>query len=195
MKPGNSASRALVKEWGSSAGPQPGPLRRLLDRPPAVRPLVVPSLREDDGAGHPGDNPFLRLEKPATSTPPERTTSTATSLRLSISSPGTSQGFPDASVSSSRTAAARRTTGVAAAAWLRTTSGRPVPELRGTYSSTPASPTGGHQPTAQGRRWKTSSSARRWSAPSGVGPETGLNYDDTKRYVDATPNLSEADRR
>jgi 4-oxalmesaconate hydratase len=32
-------------------------------------------------------------------------------------------------------------------------------------------------------------------AVRGIDPETGHNYDDTKRYVDATPNLSAADKR
>jgi 4-oxalmesaconate hydratase len=32
-------------------------------------------------------------------------------------------------------------------------------------------------------------------AVRGVDPETGHNYDDTKRYIEATPNLSADDRR
>ena len=32
-------------------------------------------------------------------------------------------------------------------------------------------------------------------AVRGIDPETGHYYDDTKRYIDAAPNLSEADRR
>ena len=31
-------------------------------------------------------------------------------------------------------------------------------------------------------------------AVRGVDPETGFNYDDTKRYIDGTPNLTDADR-
>ena len=31
-------------------------------------------------------------------------------------------------------------------------------------------------------------------AVTGVDPETGYNYDDTKRYVDATPNLDDKAR-
>jgi 4-oxalmesaconate hydratase len=31
-------------------------------------------------------------------------------------------------------------------------------------------------------------------AVRGIDPETGFNYDDTKRYVDATVNLSDADK-
>ena len=31
-------------------------------------------------------------------------------------------------------------------------------------------------------------------AVRGVDPETGHNYDDTKRYIDGTPNRSEAER-
>jgi 4-oxalmesaconate hydratase len=31
-------------------------------------------------------------------------------------------------------------------------------------------------------------------AVRGIDPETGFNYDDTKRYIDATPNLNEAQR-
>ena len=31
-------------------------------------------------------------------------------------------------------------------------------------------------------------------AVKGVDPETGFNYDDTKRYIDGTPNLSDAER-
>jgi 4-oxalmesaconate hydratase len=32
-------------------------------------------------------------------------------------------------------------------------------------------------------------------AVRGIDPETGQYYDDTKRYIDATPNLTDADRR
>ena len=32
-------------------------------------------------------------------------------------------------------------------------------------------------------------------AVRGIDPETGRHYDDTKRFIDAAPNLSEADRR
>jgi 4-oxalmesaconate hydratase len=32
-------------------------------------------------------------------------------------------------------------------------------------------------------------------AVRGIDPETGHNYDDTKRYIDATPNLSEDERK
>jgi 4-oxalmesaconate hydratase len=32
-------------------------------------------------------------------------------------------------------------------------------------------------------------------AVRGIDPETGFNYDDTKRYIDATPNLNAADKR
>jgi 4-oxalmesaconate hydratase len=32
-------------------------------------------------------------------------------------------------------------------------------------------------------------------AVRGIDPETGFNYDDTKRYIDATPNLSAADKK
>jgi 4-oxalmesaconate hydratase len=32
-------------------------------------------------------------------------------------------------------------------------------------------------------------------AVRGIDPETGQYFDDTKRYVDATPNLSDADRK
>jgi len=32
-------------------------------------------------------------------------------------------------------------------------------------------------------------------AVRGIDPETGFNYDDTKRYIEATPNLDEAERR
>jgi 4-oxalmesaconate hydratase len=32
-------------------------------------------------------------------------------------------------------------------------------------------------------------------AVRGIDPETGHNYDDTKRYIDATPNLSAFDRQ
>ena len=31
-------------------------------------------------------------------------------------------------------------------------------------------------------------------AVRGVDPESGHNYDDTKRYIDATPNLDESQR-
>jgi 4-oxalmesaconate hydratase len=31
-------------------------------------------------------------------------------------------------------------------------------------------------------------------AVRGIDPETGFNYDDTKRYVDATPNLDPEER-
>ncbi len=31
-------------------------------------------------------------------------------------------------------------------------------------------------------------------AVRGVDPETGFNYDDTKRYIDGTPNLNDAER-
>ena len=31
-------------------------------------------------------------------------------------------------------------------------------------------------------------------AVRGIDPETGYNYDDTKRYIDATPNLTVAQR-
>jgi 4-oxalmesaconate hydratase len=31
-------------------------------------------------------------------------------------------------------------------------------------------------------------------AVRGIDPETGFNYDDTKRYIDGTPNLSDAER-
>ena len=32
-------------------------------------------------------------------------------------------------------------------------------------------------------------------AVRGIDPETGHNYDDTKRYIDATPNLTDLDKR
>ena len=32
-------------------------------------------------------------------------------------------------------------------------------------------------------------------AVRGIDPETGFNYDDTKRYIDATPNLNDAQRQ
>ena len=32
-------------------------------------------------------------------------------------------------------------------------------------------------------------------AVRGIDPETGFNYDDTKRYIDGTPNLTEAERK
>ena len=32
-------------------------------------------------------------------------------------------------------------------------------------------------------------------AVRGVDPTTGFNYDDTKRYIDATPNLDELQRK
>src|SRR5215467_568803 len=32
-------------------------------------------------------------------------------------------------------------------------------------------------------------------AVRGIDPETGQYYDDTKRYIDATPNLTDADRK
>ena len=32
-------------------------------------------------------------------------------------------------------------------------------------------------------------------AVRGIDPETGKSYDDTKRYIDATPNLNAADRK
>ena len=32
-------------------------------------------------------------------------------------------------------------------------------------------------------------------AVTGVDPETGHNFDDTRRYVDAAPGLSDADRK
>jgi 4-oxalmesaconate hydratase len=32
-------------------------------------------------------------------------------------------------------------------------------------------------------------------AVKGIDPETGHNYDDTKRYIEATPNLTAEDRR
>jgi 4-oxalmesaconate hydratase len=32
-------------------------------------------------------------------------------------------------------------------------------------------------------------------AVRGIDPETGHNFDDTKRYIDATPNLSLSDRQ
>ena len=32
-------------------------------------------------------------------------------------------------------------------------------------------------------------------AVRGIDPETGHHYDDTKRYIEATPHLSDADRR
>jgi 4-oxalmesaconate hydratase len=31
-------------------------------------------------------------------------------------------------------------------------------------------------------------------AVRGIDPETGFNYDDTKRYIDGTPNLTDAER-
>ena len=31
-------------------------------------------------------------------------------------------------------------------------------------------------------------------AVRGIDPETGYNYDDTKRYIDSTPNLTVAQR-
>ena len=44
--------------------PQPGPVRRLLDRPAAHRPLLVSDLREDGRARRPGDDPCQRLGEP-----------------------------------------------------------------------------------------------------------------------------------
>ena len=32
-------------------------------------------------------------------------------------------------------------------------------------------------------------------AVRGIDPETGHNYDDTKRYIEATPNLNEDERK
>ena len=32
-------------------------------------------------------------------------------------------------------------------------------------------------------------------AVRGIDPETGHNYDDTKRYIDATPNLNDNERK
>ena len=32
-------------------------------------------------------------------------------------------------------------------------------------------------------------------AVKGIDPQTGFNFDDTKRYVDEAPRLSDADRR
>ena len=32
-------------------------------------------------------------------------------------------------------------------------------------------------------------------AVRGIDPETGHNYDDTKRYIDATPNITDEERR
>jgi 4-oxalmesaconate hydratase len=32
-------------------------------------------------------------------------------------------------------------------------------------------------------------------AVKGIDPKTGFNFDDTKRYVDATPNLSDAEKK
>jgi len=32
-------------------------------------------------------------------------------------------------------------------------------------------------------------------AVRGVDPQTGHNYDDTKRYIDGTPNLTDAERQ
>ena len=44
--------------------PEPGPERRLLDRPAPGRPLVVSLLREDGGARHPRDDPRQRRLQP-----------------------------------------------------------------------------------------------------------------------------------
>ena len=44
--------------------PEPGPQRRLLDRPPARRPLVVSLLREDGGARRARDDPRERRLQP-----------------------------------------------------------------------------------------------------------------------------------
>ena len=68
-----------VKEFGFvGCNLNPDPSGGNWTRPPLTDKLVVSAVREDGRARRAGDDPRQRLVQPGTSTPPARTTSTAT---------------------------------------------------------------------------------------------------------------------
>ena len=100
--------------------PQPRSLRRPLDQPAAVRPPLVPALREDGGARHPGhgarEHQLQRLLPHHRRALPERRHHRLHAVPDLATCSRTSRRC----ASSSRTAAARcPTTGGASAAWRR----------------------------------------------------------------------------
>jgi hypothetical protein len=99
--------------------PEPRSLRRPLDQPAAVRPPLVPHLREDGGVRHPGDDPrqhqLQRLLPHHRRALPERR-----HHGLHAVHPGRPvQGLPDPEVPDPARRRRGPTTGAASAAWRR----------------------------------------------------------------------------
>ncbi len=202
VSPANCRRRARALRQGARLRrlqPQPGPVRRLLDRPAAHRPLLVSALREDGRARRAGDDPCQRLVQPQLPRH-RRALHQRRHHRLhAVHHTATcSSDFPTLQLHHP----ARRRRGALPLGPLPRPGAGPEAALpcpsccdNVFFDTCVYHQAGIDLLTKVIPVDNILFASEMVGAVRGIDPETGRHFDDTKRYIDAAPNLSEADRR